>query len=153
MHVQPGGRQQTRRGATTAGNVVGVSSFCNRHLSVAAAAGGCSAPGTLSQSLSHPLLLTHTQPYNSTSVQTPPAWNFLQHIPCTPCQGPRANPGSVIKFHLRAVNEAPWADIPSLFPKISVFLWVSKSSSAGQKLSLCISTVTILPLPKADGDA
>ena len=119
MHVQPGGGQQTRRGATMAGNVMCVSSVCNWHLSVAAAAGGCSAPGTLSQSLSHPFLLTHTQPYNSTSVQTPPSgWNFLQHIPNTPCQGPRANWGSVIKFHLWAVNEAPWADIPSLSPTL-----------------------------------
>ena len=63
--------------------------------------------------------LTHTQPYNSTSVQTPPlAWNFLQHILRTPCQGPRASRASVIKFHLREVKDAPWADVPALSPTL-----------------------------------
>lgn len=102
--------------------------------------------------------LTHRQPYNSTLVQTPPsAWNFLQHILSTPCQGPRVNQGSVIKFHLWEVKEVPWADIPTLSPtlrfsRLLCFCGFQKSSSGSQKLSLCFSTVTILLLPKADGD-
>ena len=102
--------------------------------------------------------LTHTQSYNSTSAQTPPsAWNFLQHILSTPCQGPRANRGSVIEFHLWEVTEAPWVDIPTFSPtlrfsRLLCFCGFQKSSSGSQKLSLCFSTVTILLLPKADGD-
>ena len=44
-----------------AGNMVGVNSVCNQHVSVDASTGVCSVPGTLSQSLSRSLLPhTHT---------------------------------------------------------------------------------------------
>lgn len=53
-----------RRGVTMAGNVVGVNSVCNQHVSVATSTGVCSVPGTLSQSLSHSFL-----PHTQTTVQ------------------------------------------------------------------------------------